>query len=137
VSAPTAVITPIELAAPAVCMPGAGTWDASALHAALGGGDDTRRARRRANALKNPVGWLTTLAPTIGAGELHVDTHPEGPPHQRMFTVTLTAGPARGTAAAPSIKAAKTAAAHAAVIGLFDNPPALAATASDNLDGGA
>lgn len=113
-----------------------GAWDAFALHAALGGDDDTRRARRRANALKNPVGWLTTLAPTIGAGELHVDTHPEGPPHQRTFTVTLTAGPARGTAAAPSIKAAKTAAAHAAVTGLFDNLPAVAATASDH-DGGA
>ncbi|MEY1672554.1 RNB domain-containing ribonuclease [Gordonia sp. ABKF26] len=111
-------------------------WDAFALHAALGGDDDTRRARRRANALKNPVGWLTTLAPTIGAGELHVDTHPEGPPHQRTFTVTLTAGPARGTAAASSIKAAKTAAAHAAVTGLFDNLPAVAATASDH-DGGA
>lgn len=114
----------------------AGAWDTFALHAALGGDDDTRRARRRANALKNPVGWLTTLAPTIGAGELHVDTHPEGPPHQRTFTVTLTAGPARGTAAASSIKAAKTAAAHAAVTGLFDNLPAVAATASDH-DGGA
>lgn len=114
----------------------AGAWDAFALHAALGGDDDTRRARRRANALRNPVGWLTTLAPTIGVGELHVDTYPEGPPHQRMFTVTLTAGPARGTAAAPSIKAAKTAAAHAAVTGLFDNLPAVAATASDH-DGGA
>lgn len=114
----------------------AGAWDAFALHAALGGDDDTRRARRRANALRNPVGWLTTLAPTIGVGELHVDTHPEGPPHQRMFTVTLTAGPARGTAAAPSIKAAKTAAAHAAVAGLFDNLPAVAATASGH-DGGA
>ncbi|WP_435084536.1 RNB domain-containing ribonuclease [Gordonia hongkongensis] len=113
-----------------------GAWDAFALHAALGGDDDTRRARRRANALKNPVGWLTTLAPTIGAGELHVDTHPEGPPHQRTFTVTLTAGPAHGIAAAPSIKAAKTAAAHAAVTGLFDSLPAVAATASDH-DGGA
>ena len=135
VSASTAVITPIEPAAPAVCMPGEGTWDAFALHAALGGGDDTRRARRRANALKNPVGWLTTLAASIGAGELHVDTHPDGPPHERTFTVTLAAGPARGTAAASSIKAAKTAAAHAAVTGLFDNPPALAATASHH-DGG-
>lgn len=114
----------------------AGAWDAFALDAALGGDDDTRRARRRANALKNPVGWLTALALTIGAGELHVDTHPEGPPHQRTFTVTLTAGPAHGTAAAPSIKAAKTAAAHAAVTGLFDDLPAVAATASDH-DGGA
>lgn len=111
-----------------------GAWDAFALHAALGGDDDTRRARRRANALKNPVGWLTTLAPTIGAGELHVDTHPEGPPHQRTFTVTLTAGPARGTAAATSIKAAKTAAAHAAVTGLFD---ASTAAAVSHHDGGA
>lgn len=127
--------TPPPAAAPRTPKP-AGAWDAFALHAALGGDDDTRRARRRANALKNPVGWLTTLAPTIGAGELHVDTHPEGPPHQRTFTVTLTAGPARGTAAAPSIKAAKTAAAHAAVTGLFDNLPAVAATASDH-DGGA
>ncbi|PZU02831.1 MAG: hypothetical protein DI630_06870 [Gordonia sp. (in: high G+C Gram-positive bacteria)] len=122
-------------AAPSTPTP-TGAWDAFALHAALGGDDDTRRARRRANALKNPVSWLTTLAPTIGAGELHVDTHPEGPPHQRTFTVTLTAGPARATAAAPSIKAAKTAAAHAAVTGLFDNLPAVAATASDH-DGGA
>ncbi|OLT42567.1 hypothetical protein BJF87_24625 [Gordonia sp. CNJ-863] len=108
--------------------------DAFALHAALGGDDDTRRARRRANALKNPVGWLTTLAPTIGAGELHVDTHTEGPPHERTFTVTLTAGPARATAAAPSIKAAKTAAAHAAVTGLFD---ASTAAAVSHHDGGA
>ena len=90
--------------------------------------------RRRANALKNPVGWLTTLAPAIGVGELHVDTHPEGPPHQRTFTVTLTAGPARGTAAASSIKAAKAAAAHAAVTGLFDAPTA---TAASHHDGGA
>lgn len=112
----------------------AGAWDAFALHAALGGDDDTRRMRRRANALKNPVGWLTTLAPAIGVGELHVDTHPEGPPHQRTFTVTLTAGPARGTAAASSIKAAKAAAAHAAVTGLFDAPTA---TAASHHDGGA
>ena len=63
--------------------------------------------------------------------------HPEGPPHQRTFTVTLAARFVRGTAAASSIKTAKTAVGHAAVIGLFDNPPALAATASHNLDSGA
>lgn len=120
-------------AGPMTPAPG-GAWDAFALHAALGGDDDTRRARRRANALRNPVGWLTTLAPTIGVGELHVDTRPEGPPHQRTFTVTLTAGPARGTAAATSIKAAKTAAAHTAVTGLFD---ASTAAAAPHHDGGA
>ncbi len=113
-----------------------GTWDAAALAAALGA-DETQRARRRAKALSNPVGWLTTLATTIGASELHVDTHADGPPHDRTFTVTLTAGPANATAAGPTIKTAKTAAAHTAITALFDNPPALAASASHNLDGGA
>ena len=137
VSAPPAAATPTEPPTPTVSVPGEGTWDAFALHAALGGDDDTRRTRRRANALRNPVGWLTTLAASIGAGELHVGTHPEGPPHQRMFTVTLTAGPVRATAAASTIKAAKTAAAHAAVTGLFDNPPAVAATTAHHHAGGA
>ncbi|MCZ4581715.1 ribonuclease catalytic domain-containing protein [Gordonia amicalis] len=99
-----------------------GTWDAVALAAALGA-DETQRARRRAKALSNPVGWLTTLATTISAGELHVDTHVDGPPHQRIFTVTLTAGPATATATGATIKTAKTAAAHTAITNLFDNPP--------------
>ena len=103
----------------------AGTWDAVALAAALGA-DETQRARRRAKALSNPVGWLTTLATTIGAGELHVDIHADGLPHDRTFTVTLTAGPATATATGTTIKTAKTAAAHTAITALFDRAPTMA-----------
>ncbi|MFE0752177.1 hypothetical protein ACFW3F_24970, partial [Gordonia sp. NPDC058843] len=118
----TPVVEPAEepeaastLSAPAP----AGTWDAAALAAALGA-DEAQRARRRAKALSNPVGWLTTLATTIGAGELHVDTHADGPPHERTFTVTLAAGPAVATATGATIKTAKTAAAHTAITALFN-----------------
>ena len=102
----------------------AGSWNPVALASALGT-DETQYARRQAKALADPVDWLTTLATSIGVGELHVDTLLDGPPHDRRFTVTLTAGPVTGTATDTTIKTARTAAAHAAITDLFDHPPTM------------
>lgn len=121
---PAAIEPELDVSAPPSLSPAAHvpTQESAAPElSAMLGTTATQRASRRDRALSNPVAWLHNLTIALDCAKPTVTASESGPPHQREFEVQIVAGPATGIARAASKQAAKTAAARAAVVGLFNS----------------
>lgn len=89
----------------------------SAVQEVLGSG--AQREKRFRAALSNPVAWLNSFAVNVGAEAPVIEQEASGPPHARLFTVSIQAGPAHGVGSASTLRQAKVRAAEQAVTALF------------------
>lgn len=113
-------ISPSSSSEPPTPPPSGGRDIPASVWSSMLGDTPARIDKKRAAALKNPVGWLNSLMTAAGWDRPAITQESTGPAHEPEFTVTIAAGPSTETRTESTVKAARSAAATAVVATLFD-----------------